>query len=154
MGRDMQGWATRGWYGLGLTSSEFPPHCPCWLRLRLAVTIVGRGVGGVGQCIGENVTVVRSRLATSTRVLIHFGHQLSSHKALLSYIILRVLYPLQKTPKSAFPMLVSSKPFPERTKCSTIQTLVNVVIQHGAKLVLVILPKTFQVRAILWEIFC
>ena len=126
------------------------PSCPCWLRLRLAVTIVGRGVGGVGQCIGENVTVVRSRLATSTRVLIHFGHQLSSHKASLSYIILlRVLYPLHKAPKSASPMLVSSKPFSEGTICSTIQTL---VIQHEARLVLVILPKTFQVRAILWEI--
>ena len=49
MGRDMQGWATRGWYGLGLTES--PPHCPCWLRLRLAVTIVRRGVGGVGHVL-------------------------------------------------------------------------------------------------------
>ena len=40
-------------------------------------------------------------------------------------------------------MIVSSKNFPEATESSTVHTL---VLQYGTKSVLVLLPKTYQVR--------
>ena len=50
-------------------------------------------------------------------------------------------------------MLVSSEVFPASsggTKSSTIHTL---VLRYGPRHVLVLLPKSFQVGAILWDIF-
>lgn len=46
-------------------------------------------------------------------------------------------------------MLVSSKLFPEATKSSTAHTL---VLRHGTRLVLILLPKTYQVSNLLVHI--